>query len=269
LLVAALLGVVALDARLGAVAWAGVRLPPGVVLLAIGLLAGGWGAWELGPLCGAPSGPAPRVLFVAAALIGQGAMFLGPPGGVASAVGAVAVAVLGLGVRCGPRHGASGAAATAGVALLALVLLGALPGFWLLLRRAEGAWLVAGVVLVVKACDIGAYTIGRLLGRAALVPWLSPGKTWEGLIGGLLSAGALAALLAGLSGDLDPEIAAAGGLLLGLVGQAGDLTVSALKRDAGAKDTGVGVRGFGGMLDVMDALLLAGPVAYGLLAAAG
>jgi phosphatidate cytidylyltransferase len=136
-------------------------------------------------------------------------------------------------------------------------------------------------MLIAKSCDIGAYFAGRHLGRHKLIPWLSPAKTWEGLIGGMLLSGLLAAGLTwvgaglGLLGSIlgpetDPSLvgllaAALAGALIGLAGQGGDLVASMLKRDAGFKDFSQTMPGFGGMLDVIDSLLLTAPVGYGLL----
>jgi phosphatidate cytidylyltransferase len=158
--------------------------------------------------------------------------------------------------------------------LLAAAYLGVLPGFYLQLRALGTAWLVAGVMLVTKACDIGAYFTGRSLGRRKLIPWLSPGKTVEGLIGGLAFSGLVALGLAaagnrwGLVGErtLPLAWAAAAGVIIGGLGHVGDLLESLLKRDAGVKDSGQSVPGFGGVLDVVDSPLLVAPLAYWLLA---
>ena len=173
-----------------------------------------------------------------------------------------------------PLKRTEGAASAGGAVLLGVAYLGVLPGFYLELRAMGTAWLVAGVMLVTKACDIGAYFTGRSLGRRKLIAWLSPGKTVEGLVGGLLLSGVTAALLAaagnrwGLAGDRTLPLAgaAAGGVLLGGLGHVGDLLESLLKRDAGVKDSGASVPGFGGVLDVVDSPLLVAPLAYWLLA---
>ena len=129
------------------------------------------------------------------------------------------------------------------------------------------------MIIVVKATDIGAYTTGRLFGRRKLAPTLSPGKTWEGAIGGLIFAviGSMLAL-GPLAESLDVEITRSGitwltiaviyGLVVGAAGVFGDLAESMLKRDAGVKDSSEWLLGFGGVLDLLDSLLLAAPVAY-------
>ena len=135
-----------------------------------------------------------------------------------------------------------------------------------------GAWMLLMVVLVTKCADIGGYTAGRLFGRHKLIPWLSPGKTWEGLAGGLVFAGAAAVLLYMTvlpsvgEGNADQWVwAALFGALLAIGGLIGDLTVSMLKRHAQCKDSGTLLPGMGGVLDVLDSLLVTGPVAWMLL----
>lgn len=179
----------------------------------------------------------------------------------------------------------SGAIANAGGSLLAIVYLGVLPGFFLPICLTHGSWMVLGIIAIVKLADIGAYITGRLLGRHKLIPWLSPGKTIEGFIGGLCFAGAagVALILIRAQYHSSPPTMApttlpyaeiptsmlvlrglALGLILGAVGQLGDLLESLLKRDAGVKDSGK-VPGFGGILDLLDSPLIAAPVAYWML----
>lgn len=137
-------------------------------------------------------------------------------------------------------------------------------GGWLLLRQQVDGWVLAGGVLVVKSCDIGAYFTGRAIGRRKLVPWLSPGKTWEGLWGGVATSTLVGAGLAAASASalgesaISPAAGAFAGALLGLAGQGGDLAESLLKRAASAKDSGRLLPGLGGVFDVMDSLLPAG-----------
>jgi CDP-diglyceride synthetase len=174
-----------------------------------------------------------------------------------------------------------GAMANAGGTLLAITYLGVLPGFFLPICMTHSAWMVLVIVAVVKSADIGAYATGRLIGRHKLIPWLSPGKTVEGFFGGMIFSGIVGASLAlviknnpGIGGQdihwihlTRPTVVLGGalsGILLGIVGQLGDLLESLLKRDAGVKDSGR-VPGFGGVLDLLDSPLLAAPVAYWLL----
>lgn len=128
---------------------------------------------------------------------------------------------------------------------------------------------LALAAFVPKLCDIGAYFTGRLLGRHKMTPLLSPKKTWEGALGGLTTAalGTIALDRWGwplLNRDLRLEIAF--GLTVGLAGMLGDLAESLLKRDCAKKDASNSVPGFGGVLDVVDSIIFAAPVAYTWLA---
>ncbi len=123
----------------------------------------------------------------------------------------------------------------------------------------------------VKCTDIGAYFTGSFIGRHKLIPWLSPGKTWEGLLGGLVTAAIVSVLLT-LAMDvrvtdvrLPLWFAAVFGAAVGLVGQFGDLSESLLKRAVGFKDSGQFLPEFGGILDLLDSPLLSAPVAMALL----
>jgi phosphatidate cytidylyltransferase len=163
------------------------------------------------------------------------------------------------------------------VALLVWITayLGLLPSFLMQLRwlppsippqgrgGMEGGALALGI-FIPKCCDIGAYFTGRLLGRHPMAPVLSPKKTWEGVLGGLLlSAAAAVAINRPLSvvpgGDL---AAAAFGLVVGGAGVLGDLAESMIKRDCRRKDASQMMPGFGGVLDVIDSILFAAPIAY-------
>jgi phosphatidate cytidylyltransferase len=121
------------------------------------------------------------------------------------------------------------------------------------------AWLLT-VILVTWLSDTGAYLTGRTLGKHKLIVRVSPNKTWEGLIGGLVFAtvtSVLCALLFGL--DINLGLAALAGLVLAIVGVFGDLTESLIKRQAGVKDSGTLIPGHGGILDRLDALLFTFP----------
>jgi phosphatidate cytidylyltransferase len=142
---------------------------------------------------------------------------------------------------------------------VAAIALSALALFWLRTAPLTGRLEVLFVLLVVWASDIGAYLAGRCLGGPKLAPRVSPGKTWSGAAGGLLAA-ALAGLAMG-AGGWGGVLA---GMLLGLAAQAGDLLESAAKRAAGVKDSGRLIPGHGGLLDRLDGMLAAAPVAAGL-----
>lgn len=173
------------------------------------------------------------------------------------------------------RRSAEGVVAATAGALLAFVYVGLMGGFMVVLVKEFSGWVLLGVLAVTKSCDIGAYFTGRAIGRHKLIPWLSPGKTWEGLVGGAALAagvGALAGLWADRAGVLPGVNAWTGamaGALFGLIGQAGDLVASMLKRDAGMKDYSRAVPGFGGVMDIADSPLLVAPVAYWLLIVLG
>ncbi len=137
----------------------------------------------------------------------------------------------------------------------------------------SGAYLLLFSMFVVKMTDVGAYFVGRALGRHRMVEWLSPKKTWEGFVGGMLTAVG-AAILVGLwlkyagvacldERSVSPPAALAFlGLLLGIFSVAGDLCASLLKRDAHVKDSGQALPGLGGVLDVFDSPLMTAPVAW-------
>jgi phosphatidate cytidylyltransferase len=135
---------------------------------------------------------------------------------------------------------------------------------------------LVSMVAVVKAGDIAAYVVGSLVGATKMAPVLSPGKTWEGAVASLIgSAGAAWLVLTGLEGaGLGLAVPAQPwggwlvfGLIVGGAGMLGDLAESLIKREAGAKDSGRSLGGLGGVLDLVDSLLFAAPVAWALWAA--
>jgi len=124
----------------------------------------------------------------------------------------------------------------------------------------QGRLLLLFAIAAVVAADSGAYFAGHLWGRRKLAPRISPGKTWEGLAGGMLCAALVGALFAALFlADVSAPAGAALGLVLGLVSVLGDLLESLVKRVHGVKDSGDIFPGHGGILDRIDGLLLAGP----------
>jgi len=126
-----------------------------------------------------------------------------------------------------------------------------------------GARMVFFAALVTWATDTGAYLAGIALGRHALAPRISPKKTREGAVGGLVGATLVGWLSArGFAAFITPQAGALLGLAAGVVGQLGDLVESLIKRDAGTKDTAELIPGHGGVLDRFDSLLFTVPVLY-------
>lgn len=126
-----------------------------------------------------------------------------------------------------------------------------------------GEWLIFFLLLVTWASDTGAYLVGTLCGRHRLAPTISPKKTVEGLVGGLI-----AAIIAGYAARwwFLPDVSGLDCLILAtlltITGLWGDLTESAMKRSVGMKDSGGILPGHGGMLDRLDSLLFTAPVFY-------
>jgi phosphatidate cytidylyltransferase len=147
------------------------------------------------------------------------------------------------------------------VVLAGIVVL--LPSWALLVRLhgegTLGAKLAFTLLVIVWAADVGAYAFGRLFGRRKLAPAVSPGKTWEGVTGGLVTAGLAAGLAAAWVG-LPASHLVALGVATALISVLGDLTQSMFKRNVGLKDSGKLLPGHGGVLDRIDSLTAAVPV---------
>ncbi|WP_150460717.1 phosphatidate cytidylyltransferase [Nesterenkonia ebinurensis] len=126
---------------------------------------------------------------------------------------------------------------------------------------ATGAHLLLFLLIVVQGSDVLQYIWGKSLGRHPIAPKVSPNKTWEGFIGGVLSATALGAALWWLT-PFTPLAAAALALLSCVMGFAGGLVMSAIKRDRGIKDFGAAIPGHGGIMDRLDSLCFAAPVFF-------
>jgi phosphatidate cytidylyltransferase len=142
-----------------------------------------------------------------------------------------------------------------GAALFSL----SIPGY-----EGENAKLVVFLVAVVQLSDVLQYCWGKTLGRHPIAPQVSPGKTWEGFLGGILSASVLGAALWWAT-PFSPWQAGLIALALTLSGFAGGLVMSAIKRDRGVKDYGSLIEGHGGMMDRVDSLCFAAPVFFHIL----
>ncbi len=117
--------------------------------------------------------------------------------------------------------------------------------------------------LVVMGSDVGAYYIGKNLGKHKLAPNISPNKTWEGFVGGILLSVIFAALATFLFfRELPFQISIPLAIVMSVVGVGGDLAESAIKRGAGAKDAANILPGHGGLLDRLDSLLFNAPILY-------
>ena len=214
------------------------------------------------------------------------------------------ITFVGTGVLAVLRRAPAGLFRDIGATWIMVIYLGFLPSFAMQLRCGvnvpawHGAWLFLGVLLIIKASDICGYLVGSLIGRHKLIPALSPGKSVEGMVGGLLGSilVAMGLTMVGQIGlawvgplnlwqhlafdatnllarevngsSTSPLLRAALlGLALSIVAQIGDFLESGLKRDVGIKDSGDVMPSFGGILDLIDSPVLAMPVAWFLLTA--
>jgi len=134
--------------------------------------------------------------------------------------------------------------------------------FLIKIRYLEGGLgLLAAVLLITKLGDIGAYLVGVRFGKTPLIPRISPNKSVEGSIGGLIFS-VLGALVASSFLKLSAPHILALGIFLGILAQLGDLSESLMKRDCQVKDSGKIFPGLGGVLDTIDSLLFTGPAFY-------
>jgi phosphatidate cytidylyltransferase len=123
--------------------------------------------------------------------------------------------------------------------------------------------LIFFLVLVVQLSDVLQYVWGKALGKRRIAPSISPNKTWEGFVGGVTSATAVGTAIWWAT-PFSPAVAAAMALVLTVMGFAGGLIMSAIKRDRGVKDYGALIGGHGGVLDRVDSLCFAAPVFFHL-----
>lgn len=153
-----------------------------------------------------------------------------------------------------------------GLPLAILLYIFQCPAEWGFQSPRAGGNLIIFLIVASWATDIGGYCFGKPFGKHKMTPVLSPNKSWEGLAGGvalaILSGILLKAFWPGLGEMLRWREAVGLPILFTLLGTVGDLAESAFKRDAGVKDSGKTYTGHGGMLDIIDSLLLCAPVFY-------
>jgi phosphatidate cytidylyltransferase len=218
--------------------------------------------WEWVHLCGLRNRDLPGAAVPAAVFVACAFSVFGMP--------AVALSVLGLGflatlVGAGWMRRRDGRPAPVGWLSFGVLYIG-IAGISLIELRHDneaGRDNVLFLIAVVWASDIGAYMVGRMLGGPKLAPSISPGKTWSGAVGGLVCTMVVGALVAGWTTPYRDDMlkAAAIAALLGVATQLGDLFESYFKRRFGVKDSSALIPGHGGLLDRLDGLIAAAPVA--------
>jgi len=163
-------------------------------------------------------------------------------------------------------YGTSAVLANCGANYFSILYLGVLSSFCVAIRIEFGLWPLLMFVFVVKCGDIGAYAIGTLFGRHKFSPKISPSKTWEGMGGAVATAVIVAVGFAASCDIIIWWLAIIFGFYFAFIGQIGDLVESMIKRDAEQKDSAnpdyIGIPGFGGILDIIDSVLVAAPFAY-------
>ena len=160
-------------------------------------------------------------------------------------------------------RGTEGFIKNATASAFALLYPGFVAGFiFLLARSGEGFSYIATLVILVGCNDTFAYVFGVLLGKHPLAPKISPKKTWEGFVGGLVFTSIGSALAFYYLLDHHPAIGALAGFAGVLAATVGDLVESAIKRDLSIKDMGTLLPGHGGMLDRLDSALITAPVMW-------
>jgi phosphatidate cytidylyltransferase len=224
---------------LGAV-WVGTALTAPLVACAVGVM-----GWEWGRLIGRATSAIDAALFIgtgAAAVLAAGFISVGA----GLAVAALGIAALILRDPRLPHWTGFG---------MGWVVLPAIGFLWLRSDPVAGLATALWILALVWTIDTTAYAVGRALGGPKLAPWISPNKTWSGLLGGVVGALVVGAAAGWLVGSTAPWLVALVSGGLAVVEQIGDIAESYAKRRFGAKDSGTLIPGHGGALDRLDGML--------------
>lgn len=163
------------------------------------------------------------------------------------------------------KKDAAGRTLNLALTLFAFGYIVVLGSFLYRIRLLDGGFLLLiYVVATAKVSDTGALLVGRLFGRHKLIPWISPNKTVEGFLGGIAAGLAFSLLTHDMlaKGRFGISTAVLFGIAISLASASGDLLESMIKRDSGIKDSGRFLPGLGGVLDIVDSLLISAPIAY-------
>ncbi len=191
---------------------------------------------------------------------------LGVPGWYGLFMALPAYVVLALLVVPIVRDRSTGALGSTSVGIMGFLYFGWMFGHVGYLANTEHAYgYLMFLIFAVALNDVAAYTWGRLFGRRALRPAISPNKTWEGAVGALAISMVLPWLLRFSFPHVNGAELIAIGLIVGVAGQLGDLVISVIKRDLGIKDMGSAIPGHGGVLDRVDSLIFVAPLYFHLI----
>ncbi len=272
-----LLAAIAIGVVLGAIFLTSLILPGlSWIFIPFGGVLIGFAVFELATALRQAGRDVPRVVSTVAALaVVPTAFFFHVQGLWLGTIGAVIVVALWrlaeLAFRPSHRTGAKAVFLDLGAGALIQVYVTFMAGFYLVLTNSVVAvglpggqfWTLASIIIVVVT-DIGAYATGLLFGKHKLAPTISPGKTWEGFAGSIVFA-IVAGILLGILMLHQPWwVGLVMGVLLALVGTAGDLMESLIKRDIGVKDISSWLPGHGGFLDRLDSIIPSAAVAYAI-----
>jgi phosphatidate cytidylyltransferase len=268
-----LLAAIGIGVVLGAMFLASVIFKWPFIIFGAGLI--GFAVFELATALRQAGRDVPRVVSTVVALaVVPTAFFFQVQGLWLGTIAAVLIVTLWrlaeLAFRPSHRTGAKSVWLDLGAGALIQVYVTFMAGFYLVLTGSDGGewWTLASIVIVVVT-DIGAYASGLRFGRHKMAPNISPGKTWEGFAGSVVVAIIAGILLAVLMLHQPWWVGVIMGVLLALVGTAGDLMESLIKRDIGVKDISTWLPGHGGFLDRLDSILPSAAVAYAIFLIVG